>query len=482
MKSIKSLLPMICLATGWMPVTFALAVLPEPAGAQTRLTPTNRPMNGFLGSSVSMYGNWAAGGAWGAFNSRGAVFLFVNINGNWTAAGSIASPSSLANQFFGYSISLNGNTLLIGSHGENNYQGAAYVYIRSGNVWVQQARLTASDGAPSAFFGKYVSLSGNTAVIAAPGDSNSRGAAYVFVRSGTVWTQQTKLVAADGLAGDLMGSSVALTGNTIVAGAMSANTQRGAAYIFSGSGGSWKQQAKVTAPDGRAFDQFGASATASNSTVMIGSLCGNNCSGAVYVFDLISGVWTQTAELTSAGATNFGSSVSLVGDQALIGGPCADTCNGAAYYYTRQSGVWTQQSIFSSSAPQFDGEYGTGVALGGTTALVGAWGEDNFLGALYAQPLASPCSLNTSLSYASGTLTVNYTLTTSVPAAFSGQLYTLTGNSQLWQENVGASSTPVTGTLNFPLAPSAGVAVYSKLITGSGAVCTSQQSVYTGHQ
>lgn len=468
MKRIQSLLTLLCLMTA-------------PAAAQTRLIPASRPANGLLGASVSAYGNWAAGGAWGAYNSRGAVYLFVNINGIWTTAGTIPSPSSLANQFFGYSVSMNGGTLLVSSHGENNYQGAAYVYVRAGGAWVQQARLAASDGAANAQFGKFVSLSGDTAVIAAPADSGTRGAVYVFTRNGTAWSQRAKLTAADGLAGDAFGSSVALSGTTIAVGAMSANTQRGAAYLFGGSGADWIQQAKLTAPDGRPFDQFGASIAAGNGTVMVGALCGNNCGGAVYVFDGTGGAWSQSAELTSAGATNFGASLSLAGDQALIGGPCADVCNGAAYYYTRQAGVWTQKSVFTEPEPQFDADYGAAVALGGANAVIGAWGDDTFLGALYAQPVDSPCSLTTSLSYASGTLTVNYTLATSLPASFSGQLYTVSGNSPLWQFNVPAKPAPASGTLHFPLAPSAGVTVYGKLVTTSGAVCTSQQSVYTGH-
>ena len=128
--------------------------------------------------------------------------------------------------------------------GANADQGSAYVFTRSGTTWSQQAKLTAADGAAGDWFGYSVAVSGDTAVVGAAGDdvgaNADQGSAYVFARSGTTWTQQAQLTAADGAAGDCFGRSVAVSGDTAVVGAsdddVGANTDQGSAYVFGGPG------------------------------------------------------------------------------------------------------------------------------------------------------------------------------------------------------------------------------------------------------
>jgi hypothetical protein len=141
--------------------------------------------------------------------------------------------------------------------GANSDQGSAYVFTRSGNTWTQEAKLTAGDGAAADQFGYSVALDGDTALIGAYADNvganRDQGSAYVFTRSGTAWTQQVKLTAGDGAAGDFFGNSVALDVDTAMVGAtydkVGANDQ-GSAYVFTRSGTMWMQQAKLTAADG----------------------------------------------------------------------------------------------------------------------------------------------------------------------------------------------------------------------------------------
>ena len=180
-------------------------------------------------------------------------------------------------------MALSGDTALIGAFQDDNAggvdAGSAYVFVRSGASWTQQAKLAASDGAAFDQFGRSVALSGETALIGASADDTAAGAeagsAYVFVRSGTNWTQQAKLNASDGAAFDEFAFSVAISGETALIGAAHGDTpaglDAGSAYVFVRSGTIWSQQAKLTASDGAAFAEFGISVAVSGDTALVGA-------------------------------------------------------------------------------------------------------------------------------------------------------------------------------------------------------------------
>ncbi len=184
---------------------------------------------------------------------------------------------------FGSSVSVRGRTALVGAEWDDDNggdSGSAYVYVRSGSTWTEQAKLTASDGAAADYFGRSVSVSGETTVVGAPG--SLRGSAYVFVRSGSppgsTWSQQAKLTASDGAADDRFGRSVSVSGDTAVVGAVFDNdngSESGSAYVFvrSGSppGSTWSEQAKLTASDGAADDSFGFSVSVDADTAVVGA-------------------------------------------------------------------------------------------------------------------------------------------------------------------------------------------------------------------
>ena len=257
-----------------------------------------------------------------------------------------------SNDQFGYSVAVSGdgNTAVIGAYGDDDggtNAGSAYVFVRSGSSWTQQAKLTASDGAASDFFGRSVVISGdgNTAVIGADGDDDGgidSGSAYVFTRSGSSWTQQAKLTASDGASSYHFGRSVAVSGdgNTAVIGAIGVDEGRGSAYVFVRSGSSWTQQAKLTASDGASEDQFGWSVAVSGdgNTAVIGSYAdddGGDRSGSAYVFSRSGSSWTQQAKLTASDrAANdyFGWSVAVSGDgnTAVIGSYADDDRGGGS--------------------------------------------------------------------------------------------------------------------------------------------------------
>ena len=182
----------------------------------------------------------------------------------------LTAADGAAEDCFGCSVAVSGDTAVVGAWQDNvgstSFQGSAYIFVRSGTVWSQQAKLTAADGAADDRFGSSVAISGNTVVVGAPFDDDGatpdEGSAYVFVRSGTTWTQQQQLTADDGAADDRFGSSVAIAGDTAVVGAPyddAAGPDQGSTCIFTRSDTTWSQQARLTAADGAADDRFGSS-------------------------------------------------------------------------------------------------------------------------------------------------------------------------------------------------------------------------------
>ena len=239
------------------------------------------------------------------------------------------------------------------------------MFTRTGTTWTQQAKLLASDGAYDDSFGYSVSLSGNTALIGFDNENGAdSGSAYVFIRTGTAWTQQAKLLASDGTAGDSFGYAVSLDGNTALIGAISDDdngVDSGSAYVFTRTGTTWTQQAKLLASDGAAQDYFGLSVSLKGDTALIGvpqSIGNGNYSGSAYIFTRTGTTWTQQAKLLAsdgADGDSFGGSVSLASDTALIGAFLNDgngTDSGSAYVFTKGSG--NQPPVFGTPTPAND--------------------------------------------------------------------------------------------------------------------------------
>jgi YVTN family beta-propeller protein len=266
--------------------------------------------------------------------------------------------------------------------------------------WLEQ-KVTANDGATQDNLGWSVSIDGNTAVAGAPNATvnghSSQGAAYVFSYSNGSWTQLAKLTASDGAAFDTFGYSVAISGNTAVVGAWHAaingNPLQGAAYVFRFASGQWSEQAKLTADDGLAFDDFGYAVGLSGDTAFICTPYALSSTGAIYVFNRTGTAWTQAQKLgTSDGieGDNLGWSVSVDGDTALIGAPFASVGGnyqqGAAYIFARSGGTWSEAQKVTANDGGASQYFGFSVALNATTAVIGAPdanGNGNDYGATY---------------------------------------------------------------------------------------------------
>ena len=311
------------------------------------------------------------------------------------AAAKLTASDGGPSDEFGHSVSVSGNTALIGAPNDDDVAsnaGAAYVFVRSGSSWTEQEKLTALDGAGSDEFGYVVSLSGDTAVVGAYRDDDAgstSGSAYVFGRSGGSWSQQEKLTAADGASSDEFGFAVAVSGDTAVIGAPNDDddgSNSGSAYVYVGSGGSWTSQEKLTAGDSAVDDEFGFSVSVSGDTAVIGAPDddddGSN-SGSAYVFVRSGNSWTQQEKLTASDAAandNFGFAVSVSVDTAVIGAyrdDDAGSTSGSAYVFVRSGSSWTEQQKLTAGDAAAGDSFGFAVSVSGDTAVIGARNDDD---------------------------------------------------------------------------------------------------------
>jgi hypothetical protein len=352
---------------------------------EAKLTAMDAAANDFFGASVAVAGDTAVVGALGKNSYQGAAYVFTRTGTTWTQEAELTAADPAANDYFGYSVALAGDTAVVGAALKNARQGAAYVFTRTGTTWMQEAKLVAADPAANDYFGYSVAVAGDTAVVGAFG-KDSQGAAYVFTRTGTTWTQEAKLTAEDAAANDFFGYSVALEGDTAVAGANDKSSAQGAAYVFTRTGTTWTQEAKLTAADAASGDQFGNSVALAGDTVVAGANDNNSARGAAYVFTRTGTTWTQEAKLTAADAANgdqLGNSVALAGDTAVAGAYVKNSGRGAAYVFTRTGTTWTRGAKLAAADAANGDQFGDSVAFVGDTAVAGAYYKDSYKGAAF---------------------------------------------------------------------------------------------------
>ena len=313
----------------------------------------------------------------------GSAYVFVRSGGAWSQQAKLLPSDGTDGDYFGYSVALAGETALVGAYQDDDQgtsSGSAYVFVRSGGAWSQQAKLLPTDGTDFYYFGHAVALAGETALVG--GES-----VYIFERSGGAWSQQAKLLPNDG-AGGAFGYSVALAGETALVGAYQDDdqgTSSGSAYVFVRSSGVWSQQAKLLPTDGAAYDYFGASVAVSDDTALIGAYGDDDQgtdSGSAYVFVRSGGSWSQQAKLLpsdGAAADLLANSVALWGEIALIGAYADDDQggnSGSAYVFVRSGGSWSQQAKLLPSNGSSHGAFGLSVALSDGIALAGSPNND----------------------------------------------------------------------------------------------------------
>lgn len=289
----------------------------------------------------------------------GAARVFERSAGAWSQQASLPLPSDAVGpswDAFSAAISADGNTVLVGDPGDDGLTGAAWVYTRSGGAWAQQGpKLVGSGAVGFVYQGLSVAISadGNTAVVGGPWDIGGAGAAWVYTRSGGVWSQQAKLVGAFSGPQPFQGTSVAVSadGNTVIVGGPNDAGGIGAAWVYTRSGGVWSHQQKLFgsgAVGGWVGRGASVALSSDGNTAIVGGPWDDEFAGAAWVFTRSNGVWTQQGpKLVGTGAmgqARQGSSVAISsdGNRAIVGGPWDDGEAGAAWIFTRSGATWTQ--------------------------------------------------------------------------------------------------------------------------------------------
>ena len=340
----------------------------------------NPQEEGRLGSAVAMAGRTAVAGAPSYYQSQnndpGNVFIGVKDQSGW--GGKFSATGDDGNDFFGASVAIDGGTAVVGATGvavgSATFVGKAYVFTRSSSnqdtgVWSQETVLdSGSNAGQGTVFGTSVAVDGNTIVVGSQGEDTYKGAAYVFTKSNNGWSRVARLTAPNSRYGDGFGGSVAIDGDTIVVGAQNWDEgstdapQHGAAFIFTKNNNVWSRVARLTASDYAAQDQFGFAVAVEGDTIVVGDFQDDDDgddSGSVYLFTKPSGGWAtanETVQLTASGAAagdNFGFSVAARGGRFIVGAPgVADdedsADKGAAYVYSIPE--WTDITVPASNS------------------------------------------------------------------------------------------------------------------------------------
>lgn len=404
-------------------------------------------------------------------SDSGAVHVFKRTGSVWAQEAYIKAVNNSASDNFGYSLDLSGNILVVGAWNESSNEttvtngttastndtvsksGAAYVYVRSGMTWTQQAYLKAVNADSNDRFGASVGVSGDTIVVgaydedsnqstitngataSADWNSSNSGAAYVYVQSGTSWTQQAYLKASNNGSSDVFGTTVAISSDTITVGAPSESSSQttitngtaasaddsavgtGAVYVFVRSGTSWTQQAYIKPPttgadsfsvyDGLDIDSdtmvVGSVFEDSNQTTITNGTTASSdnsasSSGAAYVYKRTGSTWIQEAFLKASNSDsndNFGHSVSVSGDVIAVGAQAEDSnqttitngsmassdnslaSTGAVYVFRRSGSQWSQSAYLKPAAARLNDSFGSAVDVSQGVIVVGVPQDDS---------------------------------------------------------------------------------------------------------
>lgn len=369
---------------------------------QGELVPVNPSQGDSSGFAVAVGGTTAIVGAPGKNGNAGVVFVFTYNGSSWSESAELTGSDTAPGDRFGSAVAFSNSTLVVGAPYRNQGTGAIYVFTESNNAWSQQARLTGSNTAPGDLLGSSVGISSDsastTAIAGAPQHGLGAGAAYLFTAAGSAWSQQAVVSGLDTSVGDHFGESVSIAGGkygaTALVGAPQRNTGAGVAYVFTRQGSIWTQQTELSGSDTVAADSFGTSVSLYigilATTAMVGAPGKSGNTGAGYVFTRSGSTWAQQAKLAALDATpgdEFGLSVATLGSKAVLGAPRHNNLTGAAYVFASSHKLWTQQAELSGSDAAQGDTFGASVGINGissATIVAGAPAKNQSIGAAYA--------------------------------------------------------------------------------------------------
>jgi hypothetical protein len=362
---------------------------------QAKLTASDGANNDYFGSANSIDGEYVISGAY-MDDGMGSAYVFKRSGSTWSEHDKLMASDGVYADTFGGSVSISGDRVIIGACGDDDngfYSGSAYVFKNSGSSWFEETKLLASDGVAGDYFGGSVSICAEYGIIGAPYDDDKgtdSGSAYIFIRSGNTWTEQAKLTALDGAIDDYFGFSVDIDGEYAIIGAPyddDNGADSGSAYIFKRSGTTWSQEAKILASDGATEDYFGLRISISGEYIISGASrdddFGSN-SGSAYIFKRTGTTWAEEAKLLAsdgASADFFGYTVGIDRDRAIIGAHGngdLGTGSGSAYIFKRTGTSWAEEAKLLASDGASVDYFGTGVSIDGIYVISGApYDDDN---------------------------------------------------------------------------------------------------------
>lgn len=314
----------------------------------------------------------------GGTRTLGAVVLILLVSTSFapeagasvTRTGVLIGPAGVKN--FGQGLAVSGDTIFVGAP-KTDRIGAGYVYANGSGGWTEdKGKISPAGAGNGAWFGRSVGLSGTTAVVGAPyatfNGNTTAGVAYIYVQDDAGrWVEAAELAAADGASNDLFGYSVAISGSTVLVGALEHDSGAGAVYVFTDEASGWIQTAELSISG---TEGFGGAVALDDSTALIAG----GIQGSFVFADGATG-WTESANLSCGGCDP--SSVAISGSTAVVGqSVMPGTGRQSAWVYTDGSGGWSQYGTLTPSKYNY-GEFGASVAVSGDNVIVGSPHNDN---------------------------------------------------------------------------------------------------------
>jgi hypothetical protein len=369
--------------------------------------------------------------------NSGSVYIFKRSGKNWAQHQKLYASNAFENDFFGHSVSISGDYIVVGAPYHNDESGTAYVFKSVDDQWQQHSILKPNDPEPFGRFGYRVSISGTYIIIGADRDDENgenSGAAYIFVLNNNNWIQQTKLLANDGKVHDGFGHDVSIHNEYAIVGAFrSGNNEefRGSAYIYKRDGDFWYQRKKLVASDDKPNNYFGACVSIYDQFAIVGRLYQDTSTekGSAYVYINEDNDWTEhTILLASDGLAGdrFGASVHMNKNYAIVGATGRDDINlnsGAAYIYQYDGQTWVESAKLFSYDNMPDDQFGGFVSMSGNDIIVSSVFNNDMAGAVYHFDLQSIQPEIISISPSSGLIN-QPTMITITGANFGNQQYT----------------------------------------------------------
>ena len=357
--------------------------------SQQKRSAPDAAVGDLYGSDVTLYGDMVVAGVAAdddnGYTNSGAAFSFRVIPAIERIL-TAYDPTTFAQ--FGVQVAVSGDTVVVGAHQAEHSglfkAGAVYIYQRVDREWPLQQKITASDAAMDDLFGASVDIDVNRIAVGAPGKNGGDGAAYMFERVGTVWFERQKIESDQiDATGDAFGSSVGVSGNWMVVGAEHDNdaaSNAGSGFAFEFDGFNWLLRDTLLAGDVAADHQFGHGVSMDGDSVVVTA---SGAGGGAYVFTRSGSSWPQEAKLNSPGGQLL-SAAAISGDTVIAGAStdATDATNaGAAYIYKRPFNVLPAATlpvaVLGPSDPAPEKYFGASVAIFANTALVVASGDSS---------------------------------------------------------------------------------------------------------